>query len=111
VERAAVESDEWDRRGQHLAWLRQVLDDHARLIESEIAHTVQVKPNEGRRSTLIDCANPHCQTVMTGLRDDRPKEGRCPRCYLFRYRNRRDWTPNGRDVETTPNMQVSTVIT
>lgn len=107
VERAATESDEWDRRRARLLWLRQVLDDHARSIESEIAHTVRVAPNEGRRSTLIDCANPHCPNVMTGLGEDRPKDGRCPRCYQFRYRNRRDWTEHGVDHVTTPNMQVT----
>jgi hypothetical protein len=107
VERASIESDEWDIRRHDLDWLRHELEDCALRIESEIAHTIQVKPNEGRRSTLVDCANPHCPTVMTGLGEDRPKEGRCPRCYQFRHRNRRDWTPNGVDRVTTPNMQVT----
>jgi hypothetical protein len=106
VERASIEGDEWDRRREHLSALRQMLETNAFFIESEIAYTVRIAPNEGRRSTLIECANPHCQTVMTGLGEDRPKDGRCPRCYQFRYRNRRDWTTNGVDRVTTPNAHV-----
>jgi hypothetical protein len=74
------------------------LDDNARDLESRIAYTVRVLPNEGRRDSLIECANRHCDTTMTGFGEDRPKRGRCPRCYQFQLRNNRDWSPNGLDV-------------
>jgi hypothetical protein len=46
---------------------------------------------------LIDCANPSCDRTMTGIRDDRPRDGRCERCYRWRRRHGTEW-PHGREV-------------
>jgi hypothetical protein len=45
----------------------------------------------GLAPVLIDCANPHCEKTMSGLPNDRPRDGRCERCYRWRKRNDADW--------------------
>jgi hypothetical protein len=94
TERAAINgSDHWESTVVMLDLERSLLADNAYSIEHRIANVVKVAPNEGRRSTLIDCANSkNCDVTMTGLGEDRPREGRCERCYRFRKRTGRDWT-------------------
>jgi hypothetical protein len=47
-----------------------------------------------RANTLTPCGNPHCDREVTQLDEDRLKDGRCPRCYKFRYRNPGiEWAP------------------
>lgn len=52
----------------------------------------------GLEPVLIDCANPHCERTMTGLPNDRPRDGRCERCYRWRRRNNADWPSGGAAV-------------
>ena len=40
---------------------------------------------------LIDCGNAHCDRYVTGLGNDRLRDGRCPRCYMHRRRYGLDW--------------------
>lgn len=87
VEQAASSgSDEWERTVQQLDHERRVLDDNARSAESRIHKILHVRPNEGRRSTLLDCANPKCPNTITGIGHDKPRDGRCTRCAQHRYR-------------------------
>ena len=59
------------------------------------AEAIQLEEERQRRaSSLQPCANPRCDdgggrpVAVTGIGDDRLKEGRCPRCYKHRYRMR-----------------------
>lgn len=99
VEAASMQSDEWERRRDQLSILRKWLDDNARDIESQIADTIRVRPNEGRRDSLIECANPNCETSMTGIGTDVPRRGRCSRCFEFKLANDRDWRPQDDEAE------------
>lgn len=101
VERAALTSDHWERTGVQLDLERRLIDDNTRAIEHRIFEVVKEIPPEERRAQRlvevaldVDCANPWCDHKITGIGDDRPRAGRCERCYRFRLRNRRDWTPN-----------------
>lgn len=55
--------------------------------------THQAQP-EGRKNQAVVCANPKCDTeVVPGGRDkDRPRRGRCERCYKYLTRNGLDWS-------------------
>lgn len=55
--------------------------------------------NEGRRNSLIECANKHCETVMTGIGEDRPRAGRCEPCYRHLRKYDRDRTPRAKDED------------
>ena len=55
--------------------------------------------NEGRRSSLVECANKNCENTMTGLENDRPRRGRCRRCFTFLQRHDRDWTASQSEEE------------
>lgn len=92
VEAASQQTDEWDLRRDQLDLLRRLLDDNAKDAEYQIHDTVRILPNEGRRDSLIACGNPFCGDKVTGIGEDRLKNGRCPRCYMFQYRNGREWT-------------------
>lgn len=48
-----------------------------------------------REPELIDCGNPKCDRTMTGLPNDRPRDGRCERCYRWKRRNGADWPSYG----------------
>ncbi len=39
------------------------------------------------------CANESCEHVLTFVGADRPRRGRCERCYRYKSRTDRDWTP------------------
>lgn len=101
TEAASMQSDEWERRRDQLALLRRLLDDNASDVESQITDTIRVRPNEGRRDSLIPCGNPRtdaagelvCTNRVTGFGEDRLKDGRCPRCYMFRWRTGLEWNP------------------
>lgn len=86
VEAAAMESDQWERETTQHKLERRLLDDNARSAESRTFKIVHVRPNEGRRSSLLECANPKCDHTITGIGSDKPREGRCPRCSTHRYR-------------------------
>ena len=92
---------EWDNDPVHGDVVK--LCEH--LIEADFhlraAMTAVVRINtyghKDRESTLIDCANPKCDTTMTGIGEDRPKRGRCDRCYRHLKKHDRDWTPTAVD--------------
>ncbi len=45
-------------------------------------------------SNTLVCANPSCDHVITrATANDRPRRGRCRRCYEFLVAHDRDWTP------------------
>lgn len=92
VERASETTDHWERQAAMLEHERAILDTNAFAIEHRIANTVGILERQGRTSTLIDCANRNCDATMTGLGEDRPRDGRCERCYRFKKRTGRDWT-------------------
>lgn len=73
-------------------------DNHLRAAHAA-AVRLGVYGQRERESSLIECANPKCEKTMTGIGEDRAKDGRCPRCYKFRRRNGRDWTPNAIEGE------------
>lgn len=39
------------------------------------------------------CANGHCEHVCTLVGNDRPRRGRCRRCFSYLQAHDRDWTP------------------
>lgn len=91
------------------AWLDD-LKKHARGVANEVSallttiHQVTHQgENEGRVSQLIACANPNCDNLMTRIGEDRPKRGRCPRCFQHLHRYGLDWTPrsNGDEAEAS----------
>lgn len=92
---------EWDQDNVHANAVK--LCEH--LIEADnhirAAHSAAVRlgayGRRDRESTLIECANPKCEATMTGIGEDRPRRGRCMRCYKFLMRRDRDWTPSAID--------------
>ena len=84
---------------QHDHFAHEILDADGRL--RDVTENLRVLAAFALRNTitaerpidggLIDCANPHCDRYMTGLGNDRPRDGRCPRCYMHRRRYGLDW--------------------
>jgi hypothetical protein len=62
-----------------LQWLARFAMRHALTAE---------RPSDGG---LIDCANPACDRWMSGIGNDRPRAGRCTRCYMHLRRYGVDW--------------------
>ena len=73
-------------------------DNHLRAAHSAAVRLGAYGRRE-RESTLVECANPRCDTTMTGIGEDRPRRGRCDRCYRFLLKHDRDWTPTAREDE------------
>lgn len=94
---------EWESDPVHVNAVK--LCEH--LIEADnhlrAAHSAAVRLGAyGRRereSTLVECANSKCDVTMTGIGEDRPRRGRCDRCYRFLLKHDRDWTPTAREDE------------
>ena len=84
---AADSTDEWEKQLQALRDDRFQLAARSVYYESNVAKTIRTLENDGRRSSLIECANPKCDNTMTGIGSDRPRRGRCDRCrkHLDRY--------------------------
>lgn len=98
VEAAGQQRDHWEHQRTMLDLERRLIDDNTRAIEHRIANTIRVTPTDERRTKLLadttldlDCANPNCDNKITGIGDDRPRRGRCPRCAKYLSRNGRDW--------------------
>ena len=96
---AAASTDEWEKQLAALRDERDVLARTARDYESNVAGTVRRLENEGRRSSLIECANPKCDHTMTGLGDDRPRKGRCDRCRKHLERYDIDWPARAQEED------------
>lgn len=99
VEAGSQTSDQWERTAADLNHERALLDINAHRIEHRIANTIRVTPPDQRRTKLLadttldlDCANPNCDNKITGLGNDRPRRGRCRRCFTFLTNHGRDWT-------------------
>lgn len=69
--------------------LQTAVDALHRVQAFMLRHTILApRPPSGG---LIDCANPHCDRFMTGIGNDRPRNGRCTRCYAHLRRYQEDW--------------------
>ncbi len=69
-----------DQAGVEAAAVLLVLGKLERLSRAEVSNT-------------LVCANPACGHVLTRVGNDRPRRGRCRRCYEFLVVYDRDWTP------------------
>lgn len=67
-----------------------------RLLESAhaaIAGLVAFVNTNTHRATGIYCGNLHCDRIMSGIDNDRPRgpQRECPRCYMHRRRHSAPW--------------------
>lgn len=83
ADRFAAELEEADEQLQRIR-----TDVHALVTFINRNTALAITAEKGGR---IHCGNPVCGHRMSGIGNDRPRVGRCPRCYTHFKRYNREW--------------------